>query len=106
MFTRLRRGALLGLGAISLTREMAQELATDLEARGRIDRKSSRKFVQTLVARGERERADLRGRIRKEMDAAIKRAGLTSAPEVTRLAKRVAVLEGQTKKRRGKAATK
>ena len=36
------RGALLGLGALSLTREKAQAVADELEQRGLIDRKHAR----------------------------------------------------------------
>ena len=97
------RGALLGLGALSLTREKAQAVADELEQRGLIDRKHARGFVTKLVGRGQAERAALRDLVQKEIATTVQRAGLASAREVATLNKRVAGLERERKKGRGKA---
>ena len=97
------RGALLGLGALSLTREKAQAVADELEQRGLIDRKYARGFVTKLVGRGQAERAALRDLVQKEIATTVQRAGLASAREVATLNKRVAALERERKKARGVA---
>jgi len=101
MLKTFERGALLGLGALSLTREKAQAVADELEQRGLIDRKHARGFVTQLVERGQAERAALRDLVQKEIATAVQHAGLASAREVATLNKRVAALERSTKKARG-----
>lgn len=95
MLKTLERGALLGLGALSLTREKAQKVADELEKRGLIDQKNARGFVSRLAA--------LRNLVQKEIDATVKRAGLASAREVAALNRRISALEREAKKERGQA---
>lgn len=103
MLTTLKKGMLISLGALSLTRDKAQNIADDLEKRGLLDRKHARKFVNELAARGEEERVALPRLVRKEIDAFLKRAGLASERQVTSLSKRVAALERRTKSARKSA---
>ncbi len=100
MLKTFERGALLGLGALSLTREKAEDVAAELEKRGLIDRKHARGFVTKLVGRGQAERAALRDLVQKEIATAVQRAGVASAREVATLNKRVAALERERKKAR------
>ena len=101
MLKTFERGALLGLGALSLTREKAQAVADELEQRGLIDRKHARGFATKLVGRGQAERAALRDRVQKQTATAVHLAGLASAREVATLNKRVAALERERKKAQG-----
>lgn len=103
MLKTFERGVLLGLGALSLTREKAQVVADELEERGLIDRKHARGFVTKLVGRGQAERAALRDLVQKEIATAVQHAGLASVREIAALNKRVAALEGERKKGRGEA---
>ncbi len=103
MLKTFERGVLLGLGALSLTREKAQVVADELEQRGLIDRKHARGLVTQLFGRGQAERAALRDLVQKEIATAVQRAGLASAREVATLNKRVAALEREVKKARGEA---
>jgi len=102
MLTTLKKGMLISLGALSLTRDKAQNIADDLEKRGLLDRKHARQFVDEL-ARGEEERTTFPRLVRKEIGASLKRAGLASARQVSALDKRVAALERQTKSARKSA---
>ena len=98
MLKTLERGALLGLGALSLTRDKAEEVTAELEKRGLIDRKHARGFVHKLVGRGQTERTALRDLVQKEIATAVQHAGLASAREVATLNKRVVALEREIKK--------
>lgn len=99
----LERGALLGLGALSVTREKAQAVADELEKRGLMDRKHAHGLARRLTARGQSERTALRDRVQEEIATAVQRAGLASAREVATLNKRVAALEHGTKRGRAEA---
>ena len=103
MLKTFERSALLGLGALALTREKAQGVADELEKRGLMDRQPARGLVRQLTARGQAERAALRNLAQKEIDATVKRAGLGRARDVAALNKRVAALERERKKARGPA---
>lgn len=95
----VERGALVGLGALSLTREKAQTVAGELEKRGLANRKHARGWVRQLAARGQTERAALRDLVHKQVDATLKRAGLANARDVAALNRRLAALERETKSR-------
>lgn len=103
MLTTLKKGMLISLGALSLTRDKAQKIADDLEKRGLLDRKHARKFVNDLVARGEEERDALPRLVRREIDASLRRAGLSTTRQVSALGKRVTALERQAKNARGES---
>lgn len=64
----LEKALLLGLGAWSLTREKINEAVNELVKEEEVEPEDARKLVDALVAKGEKQREELRQIIRQEMD--------------------------------------
>lgn len=94
----LQRGAELGLGALLLTRETAEELVRDLLGEDREE--SEPGPVDRLRTRAESLRAEFAQTINDDLDRALAAAGLIRRAEFDRLAARVAALEAQLSLRR------
>lgn len=93
----LRRSMELGLGAMILTKEAAEELFDELssDAAGS-DPQERRRLVDELVEKGQKLRAELTQTIRAEVDHAIERSGLVRRSDYEALAARVEALERGT----------
>jgi polyhydroxyalkanoate synthesis regulator phasin len=63
----LEQSVLMGLGAVSLTRETAQNLVDEMVKRGQAQREEASDMVEQLIQRGEKERNALRKLIREEV---------------------------------------
>ncbi len=68
----MEQSLLMGLGAVSLTRETAQNLVDEMVKRGQAQREEAGDMVEQLVQRGEKQRNALRQLIRDEVQAVIR----------------------------------
>jgi polyhydroxyalkanoate synthesis regulator phasin len=68
----LEQSVLMGLGAMSLTRETAQHLVDEMVKRGQAQREEASEMVEQLIQRGEKERNALRKLIREEVHEVLK----------------------------------
>lgn len=91
----LRRSLELGLGAMLLTKEAAEELLEDLSGEQSDAGPRTRKAVEDLLERGQELRAELAESIRHEVDQALQRAGLARRSELEALEQRLALLEAK-----------
>jgi polyhydroxyalkanoate synthesis regulator phasin len=64
----VERTLLMGLGAWSLTREKVSEVVNELVREEEVEPEEAQKLVDALVARGEKEREELRHIVRHEVD--------------------------------------
>jgi polyhydroxyalkanoate synthesis regulator phasin len=64
----VERALLMGLGAWSLTRDKVNEAVNELVEEEEVEPEEARKLVDALVAKGEKEREELRNLIRQEVD--------------------------------------
>lgn len=87
----LKRSLELGLGALLMTKEAAEELIDELA--GQEDDEGKRKLLDELVEKGEKLRDQLGEAIRGEVDQAIERTGLVRRAEYEALLARVEALE-------------
>ncbi len=85
----LEQGMLMGLGAVSLTRETAQHLVDEMIKRGQAQREEASELVDRLVKRGERERDALRKLIRTEIEDALKALNLPTRSELRAIERRL-----------------
>ncbi|MEN3002730.1 MAG: phasin family protein [Armatimonadota bacterium] len=85
----LEQSVLMGLGALSLTRETAQHLVDEMIKRGQAQREEASELVERLVKRGERERDALRQLIRTEIEDALKALNLPTRSELRAIEKRL-----------------
>ena len=91
----LKKSLELGLGAMLLTKEAAEELLDDLGHDGSAEEPETRQVVAEIVERGQQLRAELAESIRNEIDSALQRAGLARRSELAALEQRIVLLEAR-----------
>jgi len=85
----LEQGMLLGLGAVSLTRETAQNLVDEMVKRGQAQREEANDMVEQLLKRGERERNALRKLIREEVQEVLKELQMPTHADLKAIEKKL-----------------
>ncbi|MCS7209643.1 MAG: phasin family protein [Fimbriimonadales bacterium] len=78
----LEQGMLMGLGAVSLTRETAQNLVDEMVKRGQAQREEASEMVEQLLKRGEKERNALRKLIREEIQEVLRELQLPTHADI------------------------
>ena len=93
----LRRSLELGLGAVMLTKEAAEEVLDDLAGqRSEADSDDHQRRLQALADRGRELWGEVEASIRREVAAAVEHAGLVRRSEYEQLLQRVTALEQRT----------
>lgn len=64
----LEKSLLMGLGALTLTRDKVKEAVNALVEDEEVEPEDARKLIDALVARGEKERDELRKIVRHEVE--------------------------------------
>ncbi len=85
----LEQGMLMGLGALSLTRETAQNFVDEMVKRGQAQREEATELVEQLLKRGEKERNALRRLIREELQEVLKELQLPTHADMKALEKKL-----------------
>ncbi len=85
----LKKSIMLGIGAISMTKEKAENLVREMEDRGEIKSHETKEFVDELVKKGEQERANFSEVVRKELQD----MGLATKSDIEALALRLKRVE-------------
>ena len=95
----IRKGLLLGLGVLTLTRDKVVQFVDELVKEGEVRPEEAPGIVDRLVARGEEERDELHKLVRQEVD----RLTPVSRQDVEDLDRKVEALTAQVEKLTGKA---
>ena len=85
----IRRTLLLGIGAVSLTTERAQEFVNDLIERGEISKEQGKSMVKELMKRGTEARKQLRDVVKVEVKKAIEESDIPSKEDIKRLESKI-----------------
>ncbi|MCS7273603.1 MAG: hypothetical protein NZ550_05595 [Fimbriimonadales bacterium] len=85
----LEQGVLMGLGALSLTRETAQNLVEEMVKRGQAQREEASEMIEQLVKRGEKERNALRRLIREEVQEVFRELQLPTHADIKALERKL-----------------
>lgn len=85
MLDLIEKGLLIGLGALTLTRERAQKIVEELVKRGEARREEASELVDRLVKRGDEERAELR----KLLENTVAQMGLATKSDIEALSRRI-----------------
>lgn len=93
MFDFVRKSLMLGLGTLSVTREKAENLVSDLVKRGEVTSEEAKKLVGELVKRGEEEREELVTTIQRELERFRLDLGLVTRKDYEQLEERLRRLE-------------
>jgi len=85
----VEKGFLVGLGALSLTKERAERVVDDLVKRGEVRRDDADKLTDRLVARGKEERAEARRLARDQVHKTLGKIDLATRADLLALTERV-----------------
>ncbi len=78
----LEKGFFLGLGALALTREKAEQLVGELIEKGKISGEDSSQVLNDLMKRAEDEKKVLEDRFQKALEKAIQQTGLPTKKDI------------------------
>jgi polyhydroxyalkanoate synthesis regulator phasin len=102
MLDTIRKAALAGIGAITLTEERARKLVDELIEQGRVSREEGEALVKDMAAKTESAREEWEGRIRDMVHEVFRKMDLVPRKDLElveahlrKLEKRVAALERQ-----------
>jgi poly(hydroxyalkanoate) granule-associated protein len=89
MIELIRRGILLGLGALSLTHEKAKSFVDEMVKRGEVTKDEGVKLVEEILDRAKEQERRINEKISDEIRKAIDSLGVASKEDVARLEKRI-----------------
>lgn len=89
--------AMMGLGLAVITKEKAEEIAKELEEKGQMTSEESRAFVEELIKKSEKQKAEIEKRISEEVKKATAKLNFATKTDIIRLEKRIAALEKKKK---------
>ena len=85
----IKKTILVGLGALSLTREKAEEITKDLVKRGEVAKTDEAKFVKDLMKRAEKNRGEVEKKIEKIVEKTLIKLNVPTRKELDALKARV-----------------
>lgn len=88
---------LAGLGAMSLTREKAQEITNDLIKRGELAKTDEAKFVRDLLDLAEKNKSGLEDKIEKAIEKVMAKLDIPTRKEIEELKTEIARLSKKIK---------
>lgn len=88
----IRKTILAGIGALSLSREKAEELAKELIKRGELTRTDEAKFVRDMMDIVEKNRAGMEEKIEKAIQKALEKLDIPSRKEINALKEEISKL--------------
>ena len=89
MFELFKKSVLLGMGAVTLTREKAEALVDELIKKGELAREERTTAIDEFLKKAEEEEKVLRGKISAEIEKAVTKLGLPTKKDVERLEKKI-----------------
>jgi len=89
----IRKAMYFGLGAMSLTREMAEKAFSEMAEKGEISSEEAKQFVDDAIKKGEENRNEMRSMMREEFDEWRKNFSMVTRSEFEALEKRISDLE-------------
>jgi len=97
MIDLFRKTLYMGLGALHMTKEKAEQLVEDLVKKGEVNTEEAKHLVSELVQKGEQQKEELSQFIRGEMEKRRFDLGLVTKKDIERLEQRIKELEDQLK---------
>ncbi|HNY76761.1 MAG: phasin family protein [Sedimentisphaerales bacterium] len=85
MFETLDKVMLAGLGAVSMTRERAEQMFDEYVSKGRAERENRSGFVKEVMDSAERTRSELEKMISKQVQETVTTLHLATQDDVRRI---------------------
>ncbi len=89
----MRKMMYFGLGAMSMTREKAEKVFSEMVEKGEITSEEARQYVDDAIKKGEEERKEMRKVISEEFDEVRKNFSLVTRSELEAMEQRIKDLE-------------
>lgn len=93
----IKKMILAGLGALSLSREKAEEISRDLIKRGELAETDEAKFVRDLMDLVEKNKAGSEEKVEKAVEKAMAKLDIPSRKEINALKEEIGKLTGKDK---------
>ena len=93
----IKKMILAGLGALSLSREKAEEISRDLIKRGELAETDEAKFVRDLMDLVAKNKAGLEEKVEKAVEKAMAKLDIPSRKEINALKEEIGKLTGKDK---------
>src|SRR5512142_2957335 len=93
MLDAFRRAFLVGLGAMSLTRERAQQIIDELVKAGEVQEQEGKDLMDEMLKKAAEVKDDVQKTVTSQLDAAYKRLNLVSVDQLKKMEKRIQELE-------------
>lgn len=95
MFETLDKMMLAGLGAISMTRERAENIFDEYVSRGRAEKESRTGFVKAMMDAADKNRQELEELIAKQVRETMEHLNLPAREDLERLEQKIDKLLGR-----------
>jgi polyhydroxyalkanoate synthesis regulator phasin len=89
MFETLDKMMLAGLGAISMTRERAEQIFDEYVSRGKVEKESRSGFIKAVMDTADKNRQELEKLIAKQIRETIEHLNLPTRDDIKRLEKKL-----------------
>lgn len=89
----IKKTLLMGVGLAALTKDKVEELAREVAHNAKLSSDKGQEFVDTVVDRAERARADLEARVQRLVQENLKKAHVPTHDDLAALQTRVEQLE-------------
>jgi poly(hydroxyalkanoate) granule-associated protein len=97
MFDLARKAMLMGIGALSMTKEAVENVVEELVKKGELTQQEGKKLADEVLERGRKEQARIQEAVEKAVVKVITDAGVATKADLERIEARVAALEQDLK---------
>jgi polyhydroxyalkanoate synthesis regulator phasin len=97
MIDLIKKGVFLGLGALTLTKEKAEELVDELIKKGEVSKDERYNLMREILDKAKEQEENINKRISVEIGKAIEKWGIPSKKDFEELEKRIDKLTQQLK---------
>jgi len=85
MFENLDRLMLAGLGAVSMTRERAEQIFDEYVSRGKAEKQARAGFVKEVMDTAEKTRKDIENLVSQQVEKTVDKLNLATKKDLARL---------------------
>ncbi|MEN6388806.1 MAG: hypothetical protein ABFD04_00180 [Syntrophomonas sp.] len=91
----MKKMVYFGLGALTLTRERAEKVFSEMVEKGEMNRDEAKQWVEDVIKRGEEEKTEFRTTIRKELEQIRSDFPLVTKADLEAIEARLAAIESK-----------
>ena len=95
MFDLVKKAMLTGVGLAVMSKEKVEEMARDLAESAKLSSEKGQEFVDEVVGRSEKIRAELEDMVQQAVKDALKKADLPSREDLAGLQQRLEKIESK-----------